>query len=445
MSTIPGGAYRAQQNADGTWNIFDVPTYPAHERKLPTGYRDGELQYKIFKVDTAWLEKTLSYHKFKRDEESFLYPLHINHHEYCGGSQGEQVLGAGFHMPRRIGKIKLDGKETDVMFEDLIGVPPEVFALIEKGQLPYCSVEVLNIAENVLSSLSLMQHHVPYFAFPLITIGAKEYHPTANTSLATASFAKAMESAAAYSRSYEGGSTMPKPEDDKDSADKSKEVKPGEAPAAPAAAPSGAAAGGLEGKLDVMISMLTKLLSGAAATPPPDAGGISAPVPAAASKAAANEGALQGEVAALRARLDSNDRKEALKAKSKQWAAELAPYNLGVDVESQLFTMATDPQRGEAAAVAYVEAVKKNVAPMPPPAFAAAATAGGTPIAAAPTGAFPKEVLAYQKDGVEAMNRAYAAYKAFEEAKSFSLLNEGDTLESFIKNQMREVYATPKA
>ena len=453
---IPGGDYTAEQNADGTWNILDIEIYAAHTRRLPDGFRDGKLQYRVIKVGNKWLAGALSHHQVSREAGKFLYPLHINHHEYCGGSSNQPVKGSSFFMPTRIGKGVIDGEETEILYANFLGISPEVFAKIERKELAYRSAEILNINETIVSSVSVMEHDVPFFPFPLLTIGKKVPHPQAppapEVEVETdTQFAAAMQSAVAYSKHTEGGN-MP------DEKDKDKEANQGD---------ELSVADMFKAIMEVMKGLVAGKGGGEEAEPSrdddddKDKPGEERPVEVPSqdadkdddkdretaalhgddekdkdkdkNKVAARAAGMEGKFDVLKARLDKRDTHDVLRHKARGWAVELAAYNLGSDVETKLFNKAV--KEGEAAALAYVEAVKETGTKMPSDDYAPGAAPLGTE--------FPKEVMAYAKGGPDELARADAAYHNFEEAKDFGLVDPSMTREQWIKTQMKAGHNVP--
>lgn len=162
---LPGGRYTAVQNSDdGTWNIIDVPIFCAHV--LPEG-PDGKKRA----INRKWMEAALKRHARRFAEDGYIPPLHINHH--AGPFGGDEVKKVGFFRLRKVATFQYEGKPVSTMFADLIRIPNWAFELIEAGELPYRSVEIIDLEAKEIDSLSLLEHHVPFFRLPLLTIGKK--------------------------------------------------------------------------------------------------------------------------------------------------------------------------------------------------------------------------------------------------------------------------------
>jgi len=154
-----GGRYDARQNSDGTVDIFGVPIVgelrKGERRDLPE-----------FEITEEWLKAALGQAQ-KRFSEGYLPPLHVHHH-------GDEFVAprAGFFISRRVGDFVLNGNPIKTIFADFLRVPKTQAEMIMRGELPYCSVEVLNTEGTPeIDSLALLDSEPPQFRYPLITIG----------------------------------------------------------------------------------------------------------------------------------------------------------------------------------------------------------------------------------------------------------------------------------
>jgi len=163
---LPGGKHTARQNRDGTWNVEDVAIFAEHQVELAERNADGEIEKKQVKIGKDWMVKAAqrAFRRFEEDE--FLPPLHIHHHD-----MGKDTERAGFFKVKSVRQEKLEGKDVWTIIADLVNVPAEVYRLIRQGQLPYRSVEILDITKPEISSLALLDDEVPFFRFKLLTIG----------------------------------------------------------------------------------------------------------------------------------------------------------------------------------------------------------------------------------------------------------------------------------
>lgn len=162
ITGLPGGAYAAERGPSGKWTVRDVPIFAEHVRE--------DFGSEPIIIDAAWLRAALAMSRVRRDRDGYLAPLHIRHHS-CLNGDGD-VAAAGFIQPTRVGTMPVEGRPRAVLFADLVAVPDAIYQRIRAGELPYRSVEILNINEPPeISSLALMDHDVPYFRLPLLTIG----------------------------------------------------------------------------------------------------------------------------------------------------------------------------------------------------------------------------------------------------------------------------------
>lgn len=163
---LPGGEHRAIQNADGTWNVENVPIFAEHTVEIPGTDEKGKPEVQKFKVGREWLESALKKAVARFLDDGYMAPLHIHHHIF-----GKDTQPAGFFKLKRVAKAKYEGKQMWTAFADLVNVPPDIFSLIRRGMLPYRSVEIHNIEKPEIDSLALLDDEVPFFRFKLLTIG----------------------------------------------------------------------------------------------------------------------------------------------------------------------------------------------------------------------------------------------------------------------------------
>jgi hypothetical protein len=147
--------YRAEQAADGTWSIYDVPVFAAH-------VDDRGSEEILFSA--AWLNRALR-KALTRQSEGYLPPLHVHHH---GDPRG--VEGAGKFRLTKVAPYSHGGEEISTLFADLVGVRPSTYDRIRKGELSYRSVEILDYEVPEIDSLALLDDEVPYFRFGLLRI-----------------------------------------------------------------------------------------------------------------------------------------------------------------------------------------------------------------------------------------------------------------------------------
>ena len=157
LPDLPGGRYTAQQNADGTWNVLNVPIFAEHVVDV------GDEK---FKINKAWMVAAMRKAQRRFNQDQYLPPLHINHHD-----TGRETKLAGFYKIRSVSKQRYEGKPLWVMAADLVNVPDAVYQEIRAGLLPYRSVEIHDIDKPEVDSLALMPDEVPFFRLAMLTIG----------------------------------------------------------------------------------------------------------------------------------------------------------------------------------------------------------------------------------------------------------------------------------
>lgn len=155
-----GGRYESDSNADGTWNVRDVPVLVTYG---PMG------------IDEDWLRDAISVAQI-RYAEGHVAPLHAHHHNFSDSSDYEtdSVEDAGLFLPTRLGEISYEGKPTTALFSDFLGVPASIYARILSRELKYRSVEVLDPRRREVNSCALLSHECPKFRLPMVTIGRQD-------------------------------------------------------------------------------------------------------------------------------------------------------------------------------------------------------------------------------------------------------------------------------
>lgn len=148
--------YTAAANPDGTFNVFDVPVFA----EVPAGSRRGVKET----IGTEWMLAAVERDKMRRGE-GYRAPVHIGHHE-----PGVTPTRAGSFRLVRVGKTTYEGREVDCVFADFENLTPEAFAAIQRGELPYRSVEILNAADTEINSIALLSSEVPHFRFPNLAV-----------------------------------------------------------------------------------------------------------------------------------------------------------------------------------------------------------------------------------------------------------------------------------
>jgi hypothetical protein len=430
-SAVQGGQYTARQNDNGTWDVFRVPILSAHKRDLGPSFevKDGEpkVTQNIFRVDSEWLSK--AYYKARRryEQDAYMAPLHVRHHK-----EGASVEPAGFMLPSEVGPMKYEGRELPTLFSDFIQVPERVYSRIKRGELPYVSVEILDTAaEPEIDSCAIMDHVVPYFKYPLLTIGTEISAPSVQ---GIHSDGPVM----AYARAGQRASILCYMAGDEGTKDKDLGKEKGDKPGnsfdndAREQEEESHEEGNLVEKLMTVFQdfagkfqAVLASMTGSGAKPglpnptPPDQGGAvmaaktdtapvtltvassAASVPATGAWTASVEYAsMRGELDAIKAQLAAASKDSELRAKAKAVASKLAQYAVS---EDEIFKIAKDG--GDAALAAYEAAITKHAQKDPSVRFDSDATIS--------TDAYPAEVLAYNSpDKVKKAAEYWAAYKA---------------------------------
>ena len=142
---------------DGYGTIIDVPIMA----EVPPGERGNKKR-----VGRKWMEAAVKKAQIRWDDDGYKAPLHVSHHDMGGKTEA-----AGFIMPREVREMNYEGKKVWAIFADL-EVKEEILDRIQKRELPYRSVEIFSWdKEPEINSLALLEDDVPFFRFPLLTLG----------------------------------------------------------------------------------------------------------------------------------------------------------------------------------------------------------------------------------------------------------------------------------
>lgn len=156
MVNVKGGLYTAKANADGTYDIYDVPIFA----ELPKGEKRNAQD-----IDKKWMEACVAQHLL-RQGEGYLAPMHVKHH-----GDGEQTQRAGFFLPKAVKTLRYNGRAIAALYADMLAIPAAVFESIQRGELNYRSVEVATWDKAEIASLALLDDEAPFFKFELLTVG----------------------------------------------------------------------------------------------------------------------------------------------------------------------------------------------------------------------------------------------------------------------------------
>lgn len=431
------GRYKADRNADGTWNVRGVPVFASNRlRKV--------------EVTKDWQERAVRKAAARFETNGYVPPLHENHH-----GDGSHVKRLGSWMPRRVVKVKsveVDDAGEPVVRDswateaDLLNIPEAEYQRIKRGDLPYVSVEA-SLAGEELESLAMLPTQAPAIKLPPLTIGAEEFSAHVVTYAATPAGARStMRFAAMMDEAKKSDEADPKapatttdaapptaPEakpDDTKPLDAKPEVEaPGEKPEAPAipkpepAVVTEEAVPGyfakFMGRFDALMDMLAKTIQpskdqpvamgGApvahAATTETFTAATAKPVEANAGAAAPSVdafAAINGKIAALEGWKAGREAEDALRSQVKPLVARCQSRVPTIDADEMFERAKRD---GLPALEAFTAAVEKFGAVAPPLTFAAATSATPTT---------PSEVLAYQDKAPEVFAAARQANDLFD-------------------------------
>jgi hypothetical protein len=98
-------------------------------------------------------------------------------------------------LPKSVGKITYEGKETAVIFADLLDIDEGAYQMIRSAKFPYRSAEVFGLGSDSpeITSLALLEHDTPFFRLPVLTINNEMTDNESKVSLTESLFAKSYQ------------------------------------------------------------------------------------------------------------------------------------------------------------------------------------------------------------------------------------------------------------
>lgn len=405
--------YRASRDGSGALVVHGVPVFCECER--------GD-----FVADAAWVEAAVQ-NAQRAEREGYFPPLHIRHHE-----RGDEVRPAGYFRVTGSSRITLKGKTRLAVIADLVVTDPTVQTEVLSRRLPYRSVEILDVTRPAIDSLALLDHETPYLELPMLFVAdddsaavacsARVANPWASGERMTAG-----EPVACFRR---GRAAVLLPEDSEDPMADPKNPKKralfmesggesdsssdsgegGDASALDVAAIVAAIGDGSISVADMeaIVAAVNARMGAAAEPEEPEEAPMPNVAPAAvpgaesmAAKPATSSVALaaaQGEIVALRARLDERDAADKRRDDVTAALKRLEGRPLGSDLEAKL--VAFHKTHGAEAFAAHVDAMASTFAAV------AGADTGAAARFAGHGGAAPKTALRFQGLGPDAVAKA---------------------------------------
>lgn len=387
----------------------------------------------------------------QQERDGYLPPLHTRHHEPATDVT-DAVRAAGVFRILEAGPITLQGKRVTAIFADLIVTDPFLAGEIERMRYPYRSVEIFNTEGPArINGLALLDHEAPYLELPMLFAGEVEDRRSAGQAAGVNPVADATSFSLNYSRNAESPvlgfarrgkkavllfrfsdeETMTKTaaelkaeadeaeranlahKGDKGEKDDKDEKMEGEG-----ALDVGAVVKAIEsGKISIadMDAILAAIQAQESKSGTKDEGeAASAPAPGADimkadTASAKNFARLEGENQALKARLDARDARDKRTADVRAAMKRLEGKPLGANLEERLTKFHEDCGGKAELFKEYVETMARTVGDLPDNGDAGARFAGQPKT--------PKEAMDFQKLGSEAVDKAAAFCREYDQLK----------------------------
>ena len=139
------------------------------EHAIPVADPKTGAQHTRLDIGREWMTRALSRAMRRHEQDHYLPPLHVDHK----GAVPKTQL-AGRYKLRSVKRGRYEGKPRWMLYCDLCHVPPEIYAEIRAGRLPYLSCEIHDTRSSEIDSIALMCDTVPFFRLPMLTVGAEK-------------------------------------------------------------------------------------------------------------------------------------------------------------------------------------------------------------------------------------------------------------------------------
>lgn len=407
--------YRATRDGD-TLTVHQVPIFVDCERE----HQDGTAVF-----DAKWVAGAVAT-AMQQQRDGYLPPLHIRHH----GEESNPAGRAGVFRIVGAKPITLKGERRTAILADLIITDEFAQEEVIKGALPYRSVEIHDIEDPKITSLALLDTEAPFLELPMLLVsdveGGKDDEPQTSVIdtvipgaksglVRVASFRRGSEARLLFKEdsnmtSVEEAAAVEADakkqaelfaDDDKDK--KKNGDKKGEDMESASLDVSAIVKAIESGEIAVKdFDAILAAIQAQGQAAAPEETPAPAAVPGAESMTAKPTGdsvkmaALEGKLFALEAKDRARDEAESATADVEAAYERLKDRPMGADLRARL-TGYRSKHKGEAFQ-ALVEIVANSVGVLPGDTDPASFTGA--------LGKAPEEALKYQKDGMDAVDRA---------------------------------------
>lgn len=483
-----GGNYQWSRNTDGTFNLFDVPVFAKHVRKLGmklVAGKDGTptVQENVVNVDEPWLNRAIEINRQRLEQGRYMGALHVRHHPQGGGE--DRTEPAGNFVLKYVRPTYYDGAMVPVLYADFVKIPAAIFDRIKAGLLPYRSIESLPPKFEEIDSIALLDTETPWFRLPMLTPGEEiQREVYAATCLPAGSPLRGVAvtgGKALAALCYFAGGDYSEKKDSKPSEDDSEEQEmmqedgeeggEGNVPGKKNSAgriqcdvcgmthpddgrhemdEDEAAEFGDEGKGDVMGKILDALtglcksmenIEKRFAAQPPTPASKDAPVTEQGAKESSLQskaGADEGRLAGLEVTVNTLKRTAEIKAMVAKAMSDLLEYNLSAKDEADLIEKATTSKEPEAVCKGFVETIQRYGTKMPRTYTPPATGMDSKPMPKEEE--LPELIREYRAKGPEVLARAIKAHEELVLAKELGSLGSVPAKE-FIKYRVERTGA----
>lgn len=167
LTTLTGYRYeRYGEGKETKYSVYDLEMFAVGARapiaSVPKEVKQARSVILTKRFAAQAIDKVNS-----KIQGGYFPPVHIGHHHQLSGQLRE---GCGYFTNLSFGDGSARRPNPDVVYCDVVDIPPDKFELIAQHRLPYRSVEVLAADDPDFSSLAFMETTPPYLQFKNLVV-----------------------------------------------------------------------------------------------------------------------------------------------------------------------------------------------------------------------------------------------------------------------------------
>lgn len=157
---------RTDDKGNISYTLHDVPVFACGRRAPVAPVRDEVRQQRASMLTRQFVAQSIE-NTNRKIALGYLPPVHVDHNELTPGKGKPKV---GYMVNLSFGTGTASRPDPDVVYADVIDVPPKSFRMVAKNELPYRSVEILSPDKPEFASLAMMFSTPPFLQFKNLRI-----------------------------------------------------------------------------------------------------------------------------------------------------------------------------------------------------------------------------------------------------------------------------------